>query len=79
MRPTQETVLHLQGKGENWENEPSRVEFTISPSGPSTVMLQIVHDQLSEKAHQGVGMGWPAILSNLNSLLGTTLEFYWKR
>ncbi|MCA9088387.1 MAG: SRPBCC family protein [Planctomycetaceae bacterium] len=78
--PPQKLVYTFKGQGDHWEGEPSRVEFTISPSGPTTVMLRIVHDQLSEKAFQGISMGWPAILSNLKSLLegGSTLAYHWK-
>lgn len=70
----------FQGQGEHWEGEASRVVLTISPSGPTTVMLQIVHDRLTEKALQGISMGWPAILSNLKSLLerGEPLAYHWK-
>ena len=58
---------------------PSRVVMTISSSGPETVMLHILHDRLTEKELQAISMGWPAILSNLKSLLerGTPLAYHW--
>jgi len=40
----------------------------------------VVHDQLVEKTHESISNGWPAILSNLKTLLerGEVLEYYWK-
>jgi uncharacterized protein YndB with AHSA1/START domain len=78
--PPKKLVYTFQGQGEHWEGAASRVEWTLSPSGADTVMLRLVHDKLSEKAHQGISMGWPAILSNLKSLLerGQPLSYYWK-
>jgi uncharacterized protein YndB with AHSA1/START domain len=67
--------------GSDWnEGEVSQVTWTITPSGPDTVMLQLQHEQLTDERRRGVGMGWPAIVSNLKSLLesGTTLNFFWK-
>jgi uncharacterized protein YndB with AHSA1/START domain len=57
--------------------EPERLVWQIAPSGPGTVKLLLVHDRLTEECFQGVGQGWPEILSSLKSLLevGTPLAF----
>ena len=78
--PPKKLSYSFQGQGEHWEGEPSLVEITISPSGEGTVMLQIAHSRLTDKALQDISMGWPAIFSNLKSLLerGAPLSYYWK-
>ncbi|WP_254509769.1 SRPBCC family protein [Anatilimnocola floriformis] len=49
----------------------SRVTFTLEPNG-GVVKLTLVHDELDpndEKFLSGISGGWPAVLSNLKSLL----------
>lgn len=60
---------------------PERLIWQISPSGPGTVMLKLIHDRLTEEWYQGVSEGWPAILSSLKSLLelGKPLAFHPRR
>ncbi|SDD65548.1 ArsR/SmtB family transcription factor [Actinokineospora iranica] len=51
--------------------EPSRVSFDIEPYG-DIVRLTVTHvDLADESERQAVGQGWPAVLSNLKSLLET--------
>ncbi|MEV8021757.1 metalloregulator ArsR/SmtB family transcription factor [Streptomyces sp. NPDC086554] len=51
--------------------EPSRVTFDIQPHG-GIVRLTVTHENLaSEQELKDVGSGWPAVLSNLKSLLET--------
>ncbi|MCE4263742.1 metalloregulator ArsR/SmtB family transcription factor [Rhodococcus globerulus] len=53
------------------EDTTSRVTYTIEPYG-SIVRLTVVHENLAdEEAHSSISRGWPAILSNLKSLLET--------
>jgi len=54
------------------ELSPSRVTFTLEPSG-ETVKLTLVHDRFDERSDHpgGVGRGWPVILSGLKSMLET--------
>lgn len=58
--------------------EPERLSWEISESGPGTVQLKLVHENLSEAYFAGVSEGWPAILSSLKSLLekGAPLAFH---
>jgi hypothetical protein len=57
---------------------PEQLDWRISPSGPGTVKLLLVHSRLSEEFYRGVSEGWPTILSSLKSLLevGRPLDFY---
>ncbi|MFC8132020.1 ArsR/SmtB family transcription factor [Streptomyces sp. NPDC057302] len=51
--------------------DPSQVTFDIEPYG-GIVRLTVTHENLaSEKEREDVGSGWPAVLSNLKSLLET--------
>ena len=51
--------------------KPSRVTFDIEPHG-QIVRLTVTHEDLfSDKDHSDVAGGWPAVLSNLKSLLET--------
>lgn len=57
---------------------PSRVTFTLNPMDGTTVKLSLKHEDLAESdlvdqenTFQGLNNGWPAILSNLKSLLET--------
>ncbi|MFE0133735.1 ArsR/SmtB family transcription factor [Streptomyces sp. NPDC059037] len=53
------------------DTEPSRVTFDIQPHG-GIVRLTVTHENLaSEQDLKDVGSGWPAVLSNLKSLLET--------
>jgi uncharacterized protein YndB with AHSA1/START domain len=51
----------------------SRVTFNIEPHGDALVRLTVMHEDLEsdEKMLAGVSKGWPAVLSNLKSLLET--------
>lgn len=57
---------------------PSRVTFELSTLG-ETVRLTVTHDQfpIGSKVFNGIQYGWPAILSNLKTLLeaGRTLPY----
>jgi uncharacterized protein YndB with AHSA1/START domain len=49
----------------------SRVVFQLEQHGP-VVKLTLTHDELDEKDdkfYTGISLGWPAVLSNLKSLL----------
>lgn len=49
----------------------SRVIFQFEENGP-VVKLTLTHDELDEKEdkfYAGISGGWPAVLSNLKSLL----------
>lgn len=57
---------------------PSRVTFKLHPMDGTTVKLSLKHEDLAktdlsdkENTFQGLNNGWPAILSNLKSLLET--------
>lgn len=51
--------------------EPSRVTFDIEPYG-EIVRLVVTHEHLVDEAERAeVAAGWPAVLSNLKSLLET--------
>ncbi|MEU7578477.1 metalloregulator ArsR/SmtB family transcription factor [Streptomyces sp. NPDC041068] len=53
------------------DDEPSRVTFDIQPHG-GIVRLTVTHENLASEAdREAVGSGWPAVLSNLKSLLET--------
>ncbi len=49
----------------------TRVVFQLEQQGP-VVKLTLTHDELDEKDEKfvtGISQGWPAVLSNLKSLL----------
>ena len=54
------------------EAKHSRVTYEITPLGPDT-RLTVTHSDLEAGStmHAGVTQGWPAVLSNLKSLLET--------
>ena len=56
---------------EQFSKVPQRITWRITPSGPGTVKLTMLHEEMTEKAYQGVSEGWPAILSGLKTLLET--------
>ncbi|MGV3526412.1 MAG: SRPBCC domain-containing protein [Candidatus Sericytochromatia bacterium] len=64
--------------GQRLQDEPECLSWEISESGPGTVQLKLVHENLSEAYFAGVSEGWPAILSSLKSLLekGVPLAFH---
>ncbi len=54
------------------EPHPSMVTYELTPLGPDT-KLTVTHAKLTEGSimHKGVTQGWPALMSNLKSLLET--------
>jgi uncharacterized protein YndB with AHSA1/START domain len=58
-----------EAEGERQAALPEQLEWQITPSGPDTVKLLLVHSRLSEEFYKGVSEGWPMILSCLKSLL----------
>lgn len=58
--------------------EPECLNWEIAQTGPNTVKLTLVHENLTEAYFKGVSEGWSAILSSMKSLLenGVELEFY---
>lgn len=53
------------------ESKHSRVSIDIAPYIDGLVRLTVSHEDLDEQMHAGVSGGWPAILSNLKTLLET--------
>lgn len=55
------------------ESKHSRVTFDIEPVGDGLVRLTVTHDDLERDPQMlaGVSGGWPAVLSNLKTLLET--------
>ncbi len=51
-------------------DKTSQAAFDIEDAG-GKVKLTITHTNLSDQALQGVSFGWPAVLSNLKTLLET--------
>lgn len=58
--------------GKTEEPTPSVVTYELTALGPDT-KLTVTHSKLTEGSvmHKGVTQGWPAVLSNLKSLLET--------
>ena len=54
-----------------------RLTWQIESSGPGTVKLTLIHENMTEKAYRGVVAGWPALIGSLKTLLetGRTIEF----
>jgi uncharacterized protein YndB with AHSA1/START domain len=59
-------------------DHPTRVTFELMPMDDSTLKLTLKHEELLEtdfvaddNTFEGLNNGWPAILSNLKSLLET--------
>jgi len=48
----------------------SRVTFEIKPHQEG-VRLTVLHDELDDEMYASISQGWPAVLSNLKSLLET--------
>ena len=55
------------------KEEPSRVAFELTSSGPSMTKLSLVHDGFKEESagYAGSKDGWPLMLSSLKSILET--------
>ena len=53
------------------EAVPEKLTWTITPSGPDTVKLTLLHQNISEKYASSVGEGWVTILSSFKTLLET--------
>lgn len=53
------------------ESKHSRVSFDIEARIDGLVRLTVTHDELDEQMLAGVSGGWPAVLSNLKTLLET--------
>jgi uncharacterized protein YndB with AHSA1/START domain/DNA-binding transcriptional ArsR family regulator len=69
--PPRRLVLTWAAAGGRGSAIPSRVTFDLQPSGP-VVRLRVTHQELAdEKERYDVGSGWPAVISNLKSLLET--------
>ncbi len=54
------------------ESQISRVTFELTPLGPDT-RLKVIHSDLNpgSEMQKGIDDGWPAVLSNLKTLLET--------
>ena len=73
VRPTRlvTTWADPETAGDDDAPAPSRVTFAIEPYG-DIVRLTVTHEDLADEAErEAVGSGWPAVLSNLKSLLET--------
>jgi uncharacterized protein YndB with AHSA1/START domain/DNA-binding transcriptional ArsR family regulator len=69
VRPTR--LVSTWDSPEGRPEGPSRVTFDIKQHG-DIVRLTVTHDELSGEAEfEGISLGWPAVLSNLKSLLET--------
>lgn len=70
-RPTRLVTTWAAPEGEGSEDECSRVTFDIQPH-EDIVRLTVTHEDLSGEGELAdVSTGWPAVLSNLKSLLET--------
>jgi uncharacterized protein YndB with AHSA1/START domain len=58
-------------EGEQTTERTQRLTWRIVQRGPQTVQLTLIHENLTEKAYQGVSSGWPKILGSLKNLLET--------
>lgn len=63
---------HVHYDATAFEEGPTRVCFTLEPVEDAT-RLTLLHDQFVENSVliEGIAQGWPAILSNLKTLLET--------
>ena len=64
-----------EGEQDAGSSQPLR--WQIEPSGPGTVKLTMIHENMTEKAYHGVIAGWPSIIGSLKTLLetGQTIQF----
>lgn len=69
--PTRLVTTWASPENEGREETYSRVTFAVEPHG-DIVRLTVTHEDLEdESALSAVSFGWPAVLSNLKSLLET--------
>jgi uncharacterized protein YndB with AHSA1/START domain/DNA-binding transcriptional ArsR family regulator len=69
--PPTRLVMTFAGPNEQDAAAPSRVTFTIEPH-EEIVRLTVIHEDLADQAeYQAAAAGWPAVLSNLKSLIET--------
>ena len=70
-RPTRLVTTWTEPENEGREDMYSRVTFDLRPHG-DIVRLTVTHEDLrTERDVADVSLGWPAVLSNLKSLLET--------
>lgn len=58
-------------EGEQTTERTQRLTWRIEQRGSQSVQLTLIHENLREKAYQGVSSGWPNILGSLKNLLET--------
>lgn len=63
--------LHLADPDDAGTHQPERLTWNITSTGAGTVMLQLIHDGLTEEHHARVGAGWAAVPSRRRTLLET--------
>ena len=69
--PPRRLVMSFGSPGEGDPAAPSQVTFTIAPH-QDIVRLTVTHENLADQAdYEAAAAGWPAVLSNLKSLLET--------
>ena len=68
--PPKRLVNTWREPGKDAAQEESRVTFDIEPHG-EIVRLTVTHENLTESDRAEVACGWPAVLSNLKSMLET--------
>jgi uncharacterized protein YndB with AHSA1/START domain/DNA-binding transcriptional ArsR family regulator len=69
--PPRRLVMTFAGPNEEPSAAPSQVTFTIEPH-EEIVRLTVTHENLADQAeYEAAASGWPAVLSNLKSLIET--------
>jgi uncharacterized protein YndB with AHSA1/START domain/DNA-binding transcriptional ArsR family regulator len=69
--PPRRLVMTFAGPNEEDSGAPSQVTFTIEPH-EEIVRLTVTHENLADQAdYEAAASGWPAVLSNLKSLIET--------
>jgi uncharacterized protein YndB with AHSA1/START domain/DNA-binding transcriptional ArsR family regulator len=69
--PPRRLVMTFGGPNEEDSGAPSQVTFTIEPH-EEIVRLTVTHEDLADQAdYEAAAAGWPAVLSNLKSLIET--------
>jgi len=69
--PPRRLVMTFATPNEQDPDEPSRVTFTIEPH-EEIVRLTVTHENLAGRSdYEAAAAGWPAVFSNLKSLLET--------
>ncbi len=79
-RPKLLSYTFHQSSGDSSSEPPTKVTIELEPElGTETVRLTVTHTDFvdNSKHRPSISEGWPAVLSNLKSLLetGKTLEF----